>query len=97
MMIRINWSELAPALYGLAWQVILVIVLAVVARSLHATADEVFWVVALCVAVIAAQAVIHLVAAYVRMSLLLNRVGPGASGQAEPQQRVADDRVRRLP
>ena len=51
--------------------------------SLHATADEVIAVVVVCIAVIGAQAAIHLIAAYVRMSLLLNRVAPGSGGQVE--------------
>jgi hypothetical protein len=40
-------------------------------------------VIVLCVAVIAAQAIIHLIAAYVRMSLLLKRIAPGSGGQVE--------------
>jgi len=83
MKVRINWSELAPALYGPAWQVIVVVLIAIVAPALHATPDEVLAVIVLCLAVIAAQAVIHLIGAYVRMSLLLNRIAPGSGGQAE--------------
>jgi len=63
--------------------VIGVILLAVLMPRLHATADEVLAVITLCVTVIAAQAIIHLIAAYVRMSLLLNRVASGSSGQVE--------------
>src|SRR5262249_46887516 len=83
MKVRINWSELTPALYGLGWQVVVVVLIAVLMPRLHATVGEVIVVVVACVAVIGAQAVIHLVGAYVRMSLLLNRIGPNASGQAE--------------
>jgi hypothetical protein len=83
MKVRINCSELVPALYGLVWQVIVVILIAIVAPALYATADEVFAVITLCVIVVAAQAAIHLIGAYVRMSLLLHRIGSGTSGQAE--------------
>ena len=83
MKVRINWSELTPALYGLGWQVIGLVLLAVVAPRLHATPDEVVAVIVLCVAVIAAQAIIHLIAAYVRMFLLLNRVAAGNGEQAK--------------
>jgi len=81
MKVRINWSELAPALYGLGWQIVVVVLIAIVAPSLHATVEEVFCVVAGCFAVIAAQAAIHLIAAYVRMAVLLNCVGPAAAGK----------------
>src|SRR5262249_61104101 len=67
----------------LGYQGIGVILLAVLMPRLHATADEVLAVITLCVAVIAAQPIIHLIAAYVRMPLLLNRVASGSSGQAE--------------
>src|SRR5262249_61752714 len=83
MQVRINWSELTPALYGLGWQVIGLILLAVVAPRLRATPDEVVAGIVLCVAVIGAQAIIHLIAAYVRMFLLLNRVAAGNGGQAK--------------
>ena len=83
MKVRINWSELGPALLGLGYQVIFVVLLAVLMPHLHATADEVIAVVVVCIAVIGAQAAIHLIAAYVRMSLLLNRVAPGSGGQVE--------------
>jgi len=81
MKVRINWSELAPALYGLGWQVVVVVLIAVLMPRLRATVDEVIAVVVACVAVIGAQAVIHLIVAYVRMSLLLNRVAPSGSGE----------------
>jgi len=83
MKVRINWSELAPALYGLGWQVVIVVLIAVLMPRLRATVDEVITVVVACVAVIGAQAVIHLIGAYVRMSLLLKRIAPGGGGQAE--------------
>jgi len=94
MKVRINWSELGPALLGLGYQVIFVVLLAVLMPHLHATADEVIAVVVVCIAVIGAQAAIHLIAAYVRMSLLLNRVAPG-SGQPKSALANCSPRWRR--